>query len=366
MKKLLAFALAGVAGGAPLLGCERLFGVDFGDTPSRDDAGGGREDADADEDAGDGATLPDAAKDGGDGAAPERCAEPCAAAEWSKKAAVAIAVDATNVYYGQPQVSVAAELFRCAKADGCKTSTKVTTTPDPVKLVELGGTLYWSTATAVKSIAASANDGLSTQLYVDPVALNTFAVGGGFLYPRRSDQIFRCALGAPCGASPTVVIGGQGGAPSLVVTSDKWIVWGATIDSEVHTCDPANCGLTKRTAGSPYDRSPVDAIAKGSVAVWTMPGPTPAAGVYICAGNPCTARLLAASAKPITPVIDGEDVYWGDVDMGAILRCPIVGACPKAANVHVNGQSLTTKDQIVVDADGVYWTTSAGIRRAPK
>lgn len=358
MKKLLAVALVGVAGGA--VGCERLFGVDFGDTPSRGDAGVAGEDADVRDGGGTDGTLPDAATDGSD-AAPGRCAEPCAADAWSTKAAVAIAVDDTNVYFAEPNTGLAASIRRCTKIGDCVKPALVTYTPDPVKLVESDGTLYWSTPNAVKSIAATANNGTSKELFIDTnVGITTFAVGGGYLYPRRGDAIMRCALAA-ASCSPTVVVGGQGGAPSLVVTSPTSIVWGATLDSQVHTCDPTQCGPTKVTLGGPYENTSV-IDAKGDVTVWPVSTPTP--GVFLCVGKGCTPGLLARSPKPIMPVTDGVDVYWGDVEAQAILRCPVSG-CPKAI-VHVAGQSLTAKDQVVVDGDGVYWTTSAGIRRARK
>lgn len=357
MKKLLAFALVGVAGAA--IGCERLFGVDFGDTPSRGDAGAALEDADVDEDAGDGATPPDAAKDATVDAG--RCTARCEAEPWTTDPAVALAVDATNVYIAEPQ-SLAARLVRCAKADACKTPAFVVATPDPVKLVELDGMLYWSTGTAVKSILATANNGTSKELYADTtVGINTFAVGGGYLYPRRGDKIMRCPLNA-ASCTPTDVIPGQGGAPSLVVT-DTSIVWGATLDSMVHQCNPASCTATKTTLGGPYENTSVIS-AKGDITVW--PSSTPTAGVYICATKGCTTpQLLAASPKPIMPVTDGTDVYWGDLEKKAILRCPIGGGCGTGI-VHVAEQTLRPKDQIVVDDAGVYWTTSAGIRRARK
>lgn len=361
MKKLLAFALAGVAGGAPLLGCERLFGVDFGDTPSRDDAAAADDDATVPEGGGVDGSLPDASKDGS-GDAGTRCTEPCTAEPWTTKAAVAIAIDDTNVYFAVPNTGLAATLQRCAKEDKCAKPAVVTSTPDPVKLVESAATLYWSTPTTVRSIAATANNGTAKVMYEDTnVGITAFAVGEGYLYPRRGDAIMRCPLSA-ASCSPATVVGGQGGAPSLVVTSGTSMVWGATIDSMVHRCDPAQCGPTKVTLGGPYENTSV-IDAKGDVLVW--PASAPTAGVYVCVGKgACTPRLLAASSKPISPVTDGEDVYWGDTDAGAILRCP-VGGCPKAIP-HVEGQTLRAKDQVVVDGAGVYWTTSGGIRRAPK
>jgi hypothetical protein len=124
--------------------------------------------------------------------------------------------------------------------------------------------------------------------------------------------VYSCPLSG-CGASPTVIQGGQL-TPFYVATSDASLVWASTGSGVVSVCPLAGCG-----------------------------------------GDPTT--LAMGQANPYAVAIDASDVYWTNyASVGQVMTCPIAG-CP-AAGPTVLATSQAYPAAVVVDAQWVYWINS--------
>lgn len=289
-------------------------------------------------------------------------------------APIGIAVDATNVYWGD---SGTGAVWRCA-VGGCNDApTQIASAGSgPVQGVAIdSSSVYWTTSAALYKCPLGGCGGSPTLLLSG--LMGDAGISGGWDIAVDSTSVYlaihqpvgavqKCAT-AGCNGSPTTLASGAAQDwPSGIAVSGGNVYWTlegkpAAANGAVLTCSVAGCatpttlvaGLGVPT-GIAVDATSYYAVSNytGNVKKGDMHGGT--------VGN-----LATGQAGPYRIAVDSTNAYWTNYggSPGTVMKCAIAG-CGMAPTTLATNQ--TNPRNIALDATSVYWTTSNSVMKVAK
>ena len=346
-----------------LAGCASLF--DIGELPAL--GAPNANDAAVDEDANesetggeptDGGIAGDArAKDGGKDAKPvvngacDACAIEVLADNLGQ--ATIVAIDDNNVYFADEGPSDGT-VSQCPK-DGC-TAAPVLLGPGYARSIATDGArVYWNEGTKLSACNVGGCARAPTSLAGVQAGAGPVAFDGTTLYWGAGSSVFACAP-TSCG-SPTVLATQQVYVDAIAAESGT-ASWIADADGgAVFSCPAAGCATAP---------SRIAAADRGGVAVhsgfryWVDGN-----AVKACAGACASITTLGSSSRPTGLTSDESFVYWRDTLENKVVRCHHTG-CGSGTELIASQQYSHGRANVVVDAEYIYWATSAQVLRRHK
>lgn len=286
---------------------------------------------------------------------------------------VALAVDATNVYWinagvpfgsgKQGTVWLDSQVMACP-ITGCGNRPTVLAggwsqgmlDAYPATLAVDSKSVYWTGGTHVLSCAT---DGCGcAPSVVLPVGATGLAVSSGTLYwTDAADGIVGSCLLADCASGSTRAWSYQG-APSPILAVGGDVYFTAFVGDLAHcTAARCPCDLTTIWRGTGTEAQTAALAADATSLYWTISNPGGAGSVFRCSRSDCAATAVALADGLNAPrgiATDGTNVYWSE--SGTIYRCAADG-CGGSPTVF----GAAGGPAVAVDANHVYATTSDSI-----
>jgi hypothetical protein len=272
-------------------------------------------------------------------------------------------VDDANVYV-EEQGTTTGKVDQCAKT-GCATAT----TLGPGYATGIASDpqyVDWNdfSAGAIVRCAIGGCQNQPTVIAPNEPHAEGLSFDGTNLYWAATGSVLACI--APACGSPSILATGQ----STVITGTSaetavvyWISSGSVLG-----CAATGCGQKPTTI-----RSSVTAGPSGNSVV------VKDGFVYYVSGNsivscPVTSactfpRTIGSSTAPFGLASDGNDVYWLDIDVARVYRCPIVG-CVGSAEVFAGQSSFDPSGEVgtnvALDGEYAYWGDAVSVYRKHK
>jgi hypothetical protein len=313
-------------------------------------SGGGEDDASTDEDA----AIADAAVDVVD--APS-CDGPCPPQPLATGLvqATSVAVDARNVYFATESGNGA--VFQCPKT-GCVGAPLKLGSGYATSIVVQGGRVVWPDFAGGRLLACAIGgcNEEPTVLALNQTQIRYVATDGVSFFWTAGGAIVRCGVSS---CSPQPVISDLSRVTGVAADQARVFFGHNQSPAVTQACSTFPCAsplllgpgalYTTAYAGKVYW---VNGASKNVVSC-SMEG---------CAGNPQT---LGSSTQPAHPVSDGQHVYWRDMFLDQIYRCPAAGCLP-SPEIFATKQRAQPGGNLALDGQYVYWSTTSGVYRLRK
>jgi hypothetical protein len=267
--------------------------------------------------------------------------------------AVAIAIDATNVYWATQADQNDDGTIMSVPIGGGAVIT-LATGQDPVGLAVDATTVYWTSNSQVLSVPIGG--GTTTTLVQAVVNYTAIATGSGDVFFVGSSKVFKEPA---TGGTPTTLFMGTNSFAGIAVDSTN------VYFSEFGTTDGVRkvpiAGGTATTISS-YTGQPgaiaVDATniywldaTNHSISMAPLTGGTP---VILASTDPNNVLPNSAVDGPSAIAVDAKYVYWTNAGNGSVMSVPIAGGTPTAIAESVEPSA------IAVDATSVYFLSGLG------
>jgi hypothetical protein len=283
----------------------------------------------------------------------------------------AMVIDSANVYwtdFGTMASGYANETIRRCPKTGCDTATTLAPASGfPYGIAVSGASLYW-TETNTGAVASCTLPACSTvttlatgqtevyDVVTDPSGSTLLWTNGG-LSGSGDGSVMSCALPA-CSAPAAVATGLDFPYGLSANATDAFFADQGTsaLDGKIFSCPLAGCGASPTLIQGGQLLPSYVAIDKTRV-YWTATGGgsvslCPLAG---CAGDP--QALGTGQMDPYAIGVDALNVYWTNyTSSGQVMTCPIAG-CP-AGGPLVLAADQPYPSTIAIDAEWVYWVNS--------
>jgi hypothetical protein len=274
-----------------------------------------------------------------------------------------IAVDDTNVYV-EDQGTTTGKVYQCPKT-GCSTPTLL----GPGYATGIASDsqfVYWndfSGGTIVRcAIGGCANS--PTVIVPNQPHAEGLSFDGANLFWAATGSILTCA--SPACAMPSVLATGQGSTITGTTAETAIVYW--ISGGAVRGCPAGGCGQKPATVTSSLTSGPYgnDVVVKDGFAYFTSGNSVVSCPVTSTCAFPLT---IGASSAPFGLASDGSDVYWLDVDIAKVYRCPVTG-CVGSAEVFADQSSFDPAGEfgasVALDGEYAYWADPVSVYRKHK
>jgi len=250
-----------------------------------------------------------------------KCDESCTAGECevtfsSTESAVALAVDATNLYW----VNSSGSVVKVAISGG-STTTLATGQNSPQAIALDSANVYWTTTDGNVATVPKSSTGSAT---------------------------------------PSDVASGQSGILGLAISGGN-AYWGASGDADYEIRTVPTSGTGAPTLVSAFSSGPAYGVAVDSTSVyWTTKSGlfSAALGGMGDSGAPVTSLGGLGGNGVVALAIDSSNAYWGSFAAGG-------GTLQKVAKTGGGATQLASgqfgPNGLAVDSSSIYWTTQAGL-----
>ncbi len=278
----------------------------------------------------------------------------------SSRAPFGIAVDATSVYWTDPEADT---IMKVPLGGGAPTT--LATGPAPSGIVVDATSVYWTTSfyRGASVMRVPLGGGTPTTLATGQNSPPGIAVDATSVYwtncstllnPRakrpKLDGVMKLPLSG--GTIPMPLVSYQVTPCAIAIAVDATNVYWTGSSGTVMKV-PVNGG-TPATLASSQDQP--EAIAVDGTSVYWTNGVSPNGAVMKMPLNGGTPTTLAASQNdPAAIAVDSTSVYWTTSLGGTVMKVSLDGG---TTTLLVSGQN--SPQDIAVDATSVYWTTHGG------
>jgi hypothetical protein len=263
-----------------------------------------------------------------------------------------IAIDATNVYFTDPQ---AHGVYKVPISGGPSTLLAGASTSTPVDVAVDSTRVYWTDQSMYALMAVPIAGGTATTLYS---GTNSFvrglAVNSTNVYWTSFSQLLSQPTGG--GATATVVSAGdvldQLTSPQGIALDSAnayYFDWSSRTVNKV----PLGGGSATPLATA-YD--PTCVATDGTNVYWTDTFNGTVMRVPVAGGSATT--LAGQSSYPMGLAVDNANVYWADQNGYAILKVPVGGGAPVTIAKTPAGVY-----GVAVDSTSVYWTEGGAVMK---
>jgi len=273
-----------------------------------------------------------------------------------------IAVDDVNVYV-EDQGTTTGQVLQCPKI-GCS----MPTTLGPGYATGIASDsqyVYWNDfgGGTIVRCAIGGCENQPTVISPNQPHAEGLSFDGANLYWAAVGDILTCP--SPACGSPTILATGQSSLITSTTAETAVVYWMSS--GSVLGCAASGCGQKPKTisssAAGPYGS---DVVVVDGFAYYTSGNSIVSCPVTSACAYP---RTIGASSAPFGLASDGTDVYWLDVDIAKVYRCPVVG-CVGSAEVFADQSSFDPAGEVgtnvALDGEYAYWADPVAVYRKHK